>query len=105
MVSVMDKWIVQDMMLPFLEKVPAREPGVLMAVLGIYHEVRTASVASAYLKMFKGKQKFGFDAELLARRILPFLLPLSVDSCLNSTQVDPLFQAKTNKRSSRISCG
>jgi hypothetical protein len=39
MIGVMDKWMVQDMMLPFLEKVPAREPGVLMAMLGIFHEV------------------------------------------------------------------
>jgi hypothetical protein len=37
--------------------------------------------------MFKARQKFGLDADLLARRILPFLLPLSVDSCLNTTQV------------------
>ena len=39
MISVMDKWMVQDLMLPFLEKVPPREPGVLMAILGILHEV------------------------------------------------------------------
>jgi SCY1-like protein 2 len=39
MTAVMDKWLVQDLLMPFLERVPAREPGVLMAMLGIFNEV------------------------------------------------------------------
>ena len=38
--AVMDKWLVLESLIPMLEKVTSREPGVLMAMLGIYDEVR-----------------------------------------------------------------
>ena len=40
LLNVMDKWMVVESLLPMLERVQSREPGVLMALLGIYDEVR-----------------------------------------------------------------
>ena len=33
----MDKWFVLDEILPFLQKIPTREPAVLMSILGKNH--------------------------------------------------------------------
>lgn len=35
MLDVLDKWLLQDHVLPLLESVPSREPGVLMSTLGM----------------------------------------------------------------------
>ena len=42
LVSSFDKWFVQDEVLPFLEKIACKEPGVLMGILGIYKTVLTS---------------------------------------------------------------
>ena len=39
LVNSFDKWFVQDEVLPFLEKISCKEPGVLMGILGIYQTV------------------------------------------------------------------
>lgn len=36
---VMDKWLFNESLIPFLEHVPHRDPGVIMAIIGIYTEV------------------------------------------------------------------
>jgi hypothetical protein len=73
MLDVLDKWLIQDHVLPLLEALPSREPGVLMATLGILKEVLN-------------KKKLGFDKEILSRRVLPFVLPLSIEPGLNENQ-------------------
>ena len=70
----LEKWIVLDDILPILEKMNVRDSDVLMAMLGIYKVVFT-------------HPKLGITKELLATRVIPFLVPLSVDSCLNMKQV------------------
>jgi hypothetical protein len=40
MLDVLDKWLIQDHVLPLLEALPSREPGVLMATLGICISVK-----------------------------------------------------------------
>jgi len=39
LVPSFDKWFVQDEVLPFLEKIACKEPGVLMGILGVYKTV------------------------------------------------------------------
>ncbi|CAI8027855.1 SCY1-like protein 2, partial [Geodia barretti] len=73
MLDALDKHIVHDHILPLLQQIPSRAPGVLMAILGIYHAV------------MKNK-KIGMDKVLLATRILPFVVPLSVEPTLNVAQ-------------------
>jgi SCY1-like protein 2 len=73
MLDSLDKHIVHDHILPLLQQIPSREPAVLMAILGIYHAV------------MKNK-KIGMDKVLLATRILPFVVPLSVEPTLNVAQ-------------------
>lgn len=36
---VLDKWTVQERMIPCLQMIPSREPGVLMSMLGVFHEM------------------------------------------------------------------
>lgn len=69
----MDKWYVLDEILPFLHKIPTREPAVLMSILGI-HKVA-----------FEGS-KLGITKDTLASKVLPFLIPIATDSNLNLAQ-------------------
>lgn len=69
----MDKWFVLDEILPFLQKIPSREPAVLMTVLGI-HKVA-----------FEGS-KLGITKDTLANKVVPFLIPLAMDNNLNLSQ-------------------
>ena len=70
----LEKWIVLDDILPILEKINCRDSAVLMAILGIYKVVLT-------------HPKLGITKDMLATRVLPFLLPITVDSNLNMSQV------------------
>lgn len=69
----LDKWYVLDEILPFLQQIPSREPAVLMGVLGIYKCTFT-------------HKKLGITKEQLAGRVLPHLIPLSIDNNLNLSQ-------------------
>nr|XP_033808535.1 SCY1-like protein 2 isoform X2 [Geotrypetes seraphini] len=69
----LDKWYVLDEILPFLQQIPSREPAVLMGVLGIYKCTFT-------------HKKLGITKEQLAGKVLPHLLPLSIDNNLNLNQ-------------------
>ncbi|XP_046617682.1 SCY1-like protein 2 [Neodiprion virginianus] len=78
MLDHLDKWLILDQILPFLQEVPhSGEPAVLMAIIGIYKLVLTHS-------------KLGMSKEMLATRILPFLLPFCVEPGLSPTQFETL---------------
>jgi SCY1-like protein 2 len=69
----LEKWVVLDDILPILEKITMRDSGVLMAMLGIFKVVFT-------------HPKLGITKDILATRIIPFLIPISIDSNLNMKQ-------------------
>ncbi|XP_063303304.1 SCY1-like protein 2 isoform X1 [Pelobates fuscus] len=69
----LDKWYVLDELLPFLQQIPSREPAVLMGILGIYKCTFT-------------HKKLGVTKEQLAGKVLPHLIPLSIDNNLNLNQ-------------------
>ncbi|XP_067000807.2 SCY1-like protein 2 [Anabrus simplex] len=73
----LDKWLVLDEVLPFLPQVPSREPAVLMGILGIY-------------KLALTHKKLGITKELMATKILPFLMPLSIENGLTLNQFNAL---------------
>uniref|UniRef100_A0A667YT96 SCY1 like pseudokinase 2 n=1 Tax=Myripristis murdjan TaxID=586833 RepID=A0A667YT96_9TELE len=69
----LDKWLVIDEILPFLQQIPSREPAVLMGILGIY-------------KCTFSHKKLGIPKENLATKSLPHLVSLSIDNNLNLNQ-------------------
>lgn len=73
----LDKWLVMDEIIPFLPHIPSREPAVLMAILGIYKLALTHS-------------KLGLTKEALATKVIPFLVPLSIENGLSLTQFNAM---------------
>lgn len=73
----LDKWLVLDDVLPFLPQIPSREPAVLMGILGIY-------------KLALTHKKLGITKELMATKIIPFLMPLSIENGLTLNQFNAL---------------
>ena len=73
----LDKWLVMDEIIPFLPTIPSREPAVLMAILGIYKLALTHS-------------KLGLTKEALATKVIPFLVPLSIENGLSLTQFNAM---------------
>ncbi|CAH1256604.1 SCYL2 [Branchiostoma lanceolatum] len=73
MLESLDKWFVLDELLPMLQEIPSREPAVLMGMLGIY-------------KMTLEHKKLGIPRDVLATKVLPFLLPIVIDNGLNLKQ-------------------
>lgn len=73
----LDKWLVLDEVLPFLPQIPSREPAVLMGILGIY-------------KLAMNHKKLGISKEIIASRILPFLIPLCIENGLTIAQFNAL---------------
>ena len=69
----MDKWQVIDDVLPALPQIPSKEPAVIMAIVGIYKLAFTNS-------------KLGLTKEVMANKVLPFLLPLSIENGLTVAQ-------------------
>ncbi|XP_029155271.1 SCY1-like protein 2 [Nylanderia fulva] len=73
-----DRWLVFDQILPFLQEVPhSGEPAILMAIIGIYRMLLTHS-------------KLGMGKEILATKVLPFLLPLCIEQNLSMSQYETL---------------
>lgn len=72
-----DKWLVLDEILPFLPQISSREPAVLMGILGIY-------------KLTLNHKKLGISKEIIATRILPFLMPLCIENGLTLAQFNAL---------------
>lgn len=73
----LDKWLVIDEILPFLPQIPSREPAVLMGILGIY-------------KLALHHKKLGITKEIIASRVLPFLIPLCIENGLSIPQFNAL---------------
>ncbi|GBP52088.1 SCY1-like protein 2 [Eumeta japonica] len=73
----LDKWLVLDEIIPFLPQIPSREPAVLMGILGIY-------------KLALSHKKLGITKEVLATKVLPFLIPLCVENGLTLNQFNAL---------------
>ena len=48
LITGFDRWIVQDQVLPFLHKIQSREPGILMAMLGVYKTALTNDKLGRY---------------------------------------------------------
>uniref|UniRef100_A0A8C5Y1G5 SCY1-like protein 2 n=1 Tax=Microcebus murinus TaxID=30608 RepID=A0A8C5Y1G5_MICMU len=69
----LDKWFVLNDILPFLQQTPSKEPAVLMGILGIYKCTFT-------------HKKLGITKEQLAGKVLPHLIPLSIENNLNLNQ-------------------
>ncbi|KAK4470494.1 hypothetical protein MN116_005622 [Schistosoma mekongi] len=69
----LDKWIVMDDILPFLQQIKSREPIILMAIFGIY-------------RLAFSHERLGINREKLATKVLPYLIPLSIESSLNLKQ-------------------
>lgn len=80
LLDVMDKWLVHDALLPMMGQIKQRSPGVVMAVLGIFHA------------LLQDKDKFGLDAKIIAGKIIPFLSPMLVSPGLNPTQFGRIVQ-------------
>ncbi|KAH9636247.1 hypothetical protein HF086_009443 [Spodoptera exigua] len=73
----LDKWLVLDEIIPFLPQIPSREPAVLMGILGIY-------------KLALSHSKLGITKEVMATKVLPFLIPLCVENGLTLNQFNAL---------------
>lgn len=73
----LDKWLVIDEVLPFMPQITSREPAVLMGILGIY-------------KLTLTHKKLGISKEIIASRILPFLMPLCIENSLSLPQFNAL---------------
>ncbi|CAG9132618.1 unnamed protein product [Plutella xylostella] len=73
----LDKWLVLDEIIPFLPQIPSREPAVLMGILGIY-------------KLALSHKKLGITKEVMATKVLPFLIPLCVENGLTLNQFNAL---------------
>ncbi|KAJ8985064.1 hypothetical protein NQ317_019747 [Molorchus minor] len=92
----LDKWLVLDEVLPFLPQIPSREPAVLMGILGIY-------------KLALNHKKLGITKEIIATRVLPFLIPLCIENGLTIQQftaltslVKEMFQIVENEHRTKL---
>ncbi|CAF1042211.1 unnamed protein product [Rotaria sp. Silwood1] len=74
LVESLDKWIIIDEVLPLLQSIPSREPAVLMAILGIIKVAMSSTKAG------------GLPREIIATKIIPFLVPISIETSLNLNQ-------------------
>uniref|UniRef100_A0A1B0B839 Protein kinase domain-containing protein n=1 Tax=Glossina palpalis gambiensis TaxID=67801 RepID=A0A1B0B839_9MUSC len=73
----LDKWLVLDEILPFLQQIPCREPAVIMAIIGIY-------------KIAMTNAKLGITKDVLANKCIPFLVPLSIECGLTVAQFNTI---------------
>ncbi|XP_014227609.1 SCY1-like protein 2 [Trichogramma pretiosum] len=74
----LDSWIVREEILPFLLQIPnTGEPAILVAAIGIF-------------KLILVNSKLGISKDLLATKVLPFLLPLCVEQSFNPKQYELL---------------
>lgn len=69
----LDKWSVIDEVVSFVVDVRSREPAVLMACVGI-------------IQMTLTKPKLGLTKEIMASKIIPFLVPISIENGLTVAQ-------------------
>lgn len=69
----LDKWLVLDEILPVLPEIRSREPAVLMGILGIY-------------KLAMSHKKLGITKDVMACKVIPFLMPLTIENGLTLNQ-------------------
>lgn len=69
----LDKWVALDDVIAWLPEVKSRDSAVLMAIVGIYKVALTHS-------------KLGITKEILACKVIPFLVPLVIEGSLNLNQ-------------------
>uniref|UniRef100_A0A0V0G6A0 Protein kinase domain-containing protein n=1 Tax=Triatoma dimidiata TaxID=72491 RepID=A0A0V0G6A0_TRIDM len=77
LLDYLDKWLVMDEVLPFLPQIPSKEPAVLMGILGIY-------------KLVLNHKKMSMSKEIMAQKVIPFLMPLCVENFLTLNQFNAL---------------
>uniref|UniRef100_A0A0A9XT86 SCY1-like protein 2 n=1 Tax=Lygus hesperus TaxID=30085 RepID=A0A0A9XT86_LYGHE len=77
LIDHLDKWLVLDEVLPFLPQIPSKEPAVLMGILGIY-------------KLVLNHKKMSMSKEMMAQKIIPFLMPLAVENFLTLNQFNTI---------------
>jgi len=75
LIDHMDKWQVIDDVLPMFHQIPSKEPAVIMAIVGIY-------------KLTLNNSKIGLTKEVMAAKVLPFVIPLSIENGLSLSQFD-----------------
>ncbi|XP_023175872.1 SCY1-like protein 2 [Drosophila hydei] len=73
----LDKWLVLDEILPFLQQIQSREPAIIMAIIGIY-------------KIAMTNTKLGITKDVMAHKCIPFLVPLSVENGLTIAQFNTI---------------
>ncbi|XP_034487281.1 SCY1-like protein 2 [Drosophila innubila] len=73
----LDKWLVLDEILPFLQLIQSREPAIVMAIIGIY-------------KIAMTNTKLGITKDVMAHKCIPFLVPLSVENGLTIAQFNTI---------------
>ncbi|XP_037942958.1 SCY1-like protein 2 [Teleopsis dalmanni] len=73
----LDKWLVLDEILPFLQQIQSREPAVIMAIIGIY-------------KIAMTNTKLGITKDVMAHKCIPFLMPLCVENGLTVAQFNTI---------------
>lgn len=72
-----DKWFALDEIIPFLTQIPSRDPAVVMAVIGIF-------------KLVMSSKKLGMTKEIMATKVIPFLVPLSIENGLTLSQFNAI---------------
>ncbi|KAG1701411.1 SCY1-like protein 2 [Nymphon striatum] len=73
----LDKWVIMDNIFPALQEIPSKEPAVLMGIVGIY-------------KMTLAHKKLGITKDEIASKIIPFLMPLSIENGLTLNQFNSI---------------
>ncbi|XP_026319330.1 SCY1-like protein 2 isoform X3 [Hyposmocoma kahamanoa] len=73
----LDKWLVLDEIIPFLPQITSREPAVVMGILGV-------------CKLALSHKKLGITKEIMATKVLPFLIPLCVENGLTVNQFNAI---------------
>ena len=69
----LDKWVALDDVIAWLPEVKSRDSALLVAVVGTY-------------KVVLNHSKLGITEEILACKVIPFLVPLVIEGSLNLTQ-------------------
>lgn len=92
-----DKWFALDEIIPFLTQIPSRDPAVLMAVIGkkIYSSIRHLILLieicfTGIFKLIMSHKKLGMTKEIMATKVIPFLVPLSIENGLSMSQFNAI---------------
>ncbi|KAJ6637509.1 SCY1-like protein 2 [Pseudolycoriella hygida] len=75
LLDCLDKWIVLDNVLPFIIEIKSRDPVLIVEIMGI-------------LKSIHSNTKLGITKDLLACKVIPFLMPICVENKLDMNQFE-----------------